>query len=241
MDLPRNIYLHYGKLRIQISYNGKTTRETTEFEPTKSGIASAISRRNELIEQIKFGNIQQHTKSRTIKTFVKCAELHLQKQLKLGRQATTLTGYQDALSVSWSQLFDIPIDQITRDQLIELDDAIEFNSQRTRKNHLTALRGVFTYAMSRGWIESDPSNALKNGDVKRTDPNPYTNAERDLILAETDSGPFKDYFRIAFGTGARTGELLALLWDDFDGHSLWIGKSIVRGKLQVISGAQSRI
>jgi integrase len=233
MDLPRNIALHGGTLRFQKTYKGKVYFKQTEFKPTHSGITAAKTEKDLWIEEIKYGaSTPKNAVNKNSRTFFQCAELNLKKQLKLGRQITTLRGYQDALSVSWGQLFDIPIDQITRDQLIELDDAIEFNSQRTRKNHLTALRGVFTYAMSRGWIESDPSNALKNGDVKRTDPSPYTNAERDLILAELDSGPFKDYFRIAFGTGARTGELLALLWDDFDGHSLWIGKSIVRGKLQ---------
>ena len=93
MDLPKHIQLHYGKLRIAFVHEGQRIRETTELEPSKSGIASAISRRNELIEQIKFGKIEDTTKQRTFHTFLRCAELHLQKQLKLGRQATTTVSY----------------------------------------------------------------------------------------------------------------------------------------------------
>ena len=38
------------------------------------------------------------------------------------------------------------------------------------------------------------------------------------------------YFTLAFETGARTGELLALTWADYDGEALSISKAIVRGE-----------
>ncbi len=231
MDLPKHIQYHYGSLRIDFVFKGKRIRETTTFQATKSGIEAAIQRRNELYEEAKFGQSKASVKQKTeTKTFLECSKLHLRDLLKKGRQESTVEGYQNALSSTWSVFFDRPINSITRNELIDLDDSMQFESETTRKNHLTALRGVFRYAQSRAYIESNPAEALKNGITTRKEPEPYTQEQVKLLLAETDLGPFKDYFRIAFGTGMRTGELLALKWSDFDGQSFWVKSSIVRGK-----------
>lgn len=231
MDLPRNIGINSGYLRLQKIVNGKTYRLQTKLKPTQSGITAALAIRDDWLEAVRYGDNRPKTIQEN-HTFAECAELYLNKLLKEGRQRATLQGYQSSINNAWRSLHNESINLITSNDLITLDESFNHGSKRTRKNNLTALRGVFTYASSRGWIELDPANALKNAKTDRSDPDPYSQTETDLLLSHTDLGPYKDYFRLAFGTGARTGELLALTWDDWNGESLWISKSIVRGKLQ---------
>ena len=40
------------------------------------------------------------------------------------------------------------------------------------------------------------------------------------------------YFRTAFGTGMRTGELLALHWSKYDGEGFEVDEAIVRHELK---------
>ena len=231
MDLPRHISLHRGKLRIDFVHKKTRYRQATDFRATKSGIEAAIKQRDALYERVRFGSKPVDSEVRE-NLFYDAAGKFLQKQKTLGRQNSTLEGYQGSLNKFWHPLNGRLIQHITRNDLIDLDESIEWSNSRTHKNALTALRGVFRYAMSRGWIADDPTTALKNPKVEATDPDPYTQDEVARLLQVTDQGRFADYFRLAFGTGARTGELLALTWADWNGESLWINKSVVRNKLQ---------
>lgn len=224
MDLPRNIDVHRGRLRIRIQVGGKSYTESTPFQATKTGIEAAAARRDQLIRELA----KDHkNRAKSNRSFIDVAEDALMERLRVGRQRSTIAGYEDSIRSFWAALHDIPINNIERDDLIDIDNQLKLEPN-TRNNHLTALRCVFTYALTRNWIDADPTVVLKNSTSKPKAIDPYTPDEVKALFEQTDAGQFETFFRLAFGTGARTGELLALTWEDWDGEGLWINKSFVR-------------
>lgn len=147
-------------------------------------------------------------------------------------ELSTRNSYRDSLDIHWAALLGRDLAGITAQELIALDDAKQWPSKKTRKNALTPLRGVFSYGVSRGWITANPAAALKAGKVRRPEPDPYTAGEAEKLLAWLDDTLAGPYYRVAFGTGMRTGELLSLTWDDYDGEALYVARARVRGRLK---------
>ena len=130
VDLPRNITLHRGKLRIAITHKKTRYRQTTDFRATQSGIEAAIKQRDALYERVRFGAKPQDSEAGE-NLFYDAAAKFLQKQKTLGRQGSTLEGYQSTLNKYWHPLHGKLIQHITRNDLIDLDESIQWSNSRT--------------------------------------------------------------------------------------------------------------
>ena len=71
---------------------------------------------------------------------------------------------------------------------------------------------------------------MKLGRHQRHQPDTFTREERDAIMAWMLGKPQGLYFRTAFATGMRSGELIALEWSQYQGDSLRVHQSRVRGR-----------
>lgn len=211
-----------GKLQIRYTVDGERFEETLDLPDTRSGVADAVRIRKARIEARIYGTSIQE------RDFWEVAQAYL-TNLKEEVELATYNGYRDSLNNYWKPLAGKDMATLTTAHVIALDDSIEWQHPKTRANALTPLRGTFEYARSRGWIQHNPAEALK-GKKSKGDPDPYTEEERDLLLTHLDSTLAGEYYRIAFGTGARTSELLALTWAAYDGSSLYIDRARVRGR-----------
>jgi integrase len=88
-------------------------------------------------------------------------------------------------------------------------------SNKRINNVLVPLRGMFKDAFSDGLIERDPMGRIRNLSIQREEPDPFNPDEMRTILAEMPDQS-KNLFQFAFWTGLRTGELIALEWQDID-------------------------
>jgi len=113
--------------------------------------------------------------------------------------------------------------------------------KKTRKNAITALRMVFAFAMHRKagkLIASNPAASLSTKDAKKTrkpEPDPYTAKEREAVLEWLEANTPKTayvFYLVAFYSGMRTGELLALTWPKCDGQSFVVDSSRVRRQMK---------
>lgn len=87
-------------------------------------------------------------------------------------------------------------------------------------NHTRNVLGqIFKCAFFDEVIEKNPISLIKPYQEVRFEPNPFTLDEQRRILSELSS-PFKEYFTLAFQTGLRTNELIALRWQDIDFESM---------------------
>jgi len=94
------------------------------------------------------------------------------------------------------------------------------------------LRDVFSLAIMR---EQATINPIKMVDmpkfkIQKQKPKPFTMDEIDKILSNS-TGDLRNFFGIAFFTGMRSGEILALKWDDIDFNTdtISINKTIANG------------
>ncbi|MCL2628926.1 MAG: site-specific integrase [Oscillospiraceae bacterium] len=137
----------------------------------------------------------------------------------------------------------------------------EMNVNVTTRNHAYAvLRILINYAVRMEYISSNPLVALgcfKDADYKKAEINYYTASEFLLYInkakqyaekreAECRSFYEWDYyvfFNIAFYTGMRKGEILALKWSDIDCELINITRSLqqkVKGETNVETPPKSR-
>ncbi len=223
MDYPTGVRLHYGKLQIRYTVDGKRYTETLDLNPTRSGIADAARIRKARIKGRKYGtSVESHP-------FEEVAQAYLDK---FQGAPSTRSSYRDSLNIHWGGLLGRDVADVTVQDLIAIDDSTDWSSRKTRANALIPLRQSFRFAVQRGWIPSNPADALRADKRKSSEPDPYTQEERDALLEYLDGTLAGFYFRVAFGTGGRTGELLALTWDDYDGESLWIERSLSRRQIK---------
>jgi len=94
------------------------------------------------------------------------------------------------------------------------------------------LKDVFSLAIIREQINSNPIKMVDMPKFReqKEKPKPFTLDEIDIILAHCD-GDVKNFLGVSFFTGMRSGEVLALKWEDvdFNTDTISINKTIANG------------
>lgn len=152
----------------------------------------------------------------------------------------TRNEYRKALMAYWQPEFAaVPVDEITTADIRRALGAIEWRSNKTRNNALIPLRGVLDLCVQDELIQVNPADRIKNLKHQKPEIDPFTAEESELILAELyrrytgEQEIYAIYFELAFWTGLRTSELIALRWDDVDWRAgtINITKAQSKGRL----------
>ncbi len=106
------------------------------------------------------------------------------------------------------------------DEIKPLDVRLWFSkytqrSPKTRRDYLIVLRGVFQEAFYNEVIDRNPVDLIRLPKLKRSRVQPFSKDEVHQILRYA-KGWRKNYYAIAFFTGLRSGEIIALKWSDID-------------------------
>lgn len=156
---------------------------------------------------------------------------------------STQLSYATSLAIYWTPyLGKRKIEDIRYSELLLIDHKINWPSAKTRKNALAPLRGVFAlaYIDNRLPEQSSPAHQIKLGRHQKPGADPFSKDERDLIMDWMCDKTQGLYFRTAFATGMRSGELIALEWSQFNGESLHVHRSRVRGRIKGTKTAKER-
>jgi len=222
MDYPRGVRPRGNTIQIRYQYEGKTYSETIKKRPNKTNIAYAARIVEDRTNDLKLG---RHVEERENPDFFTAAQ-HYLNTARLAK--STRQSYKNCLNRYWlPELGKLPKRNIRYSDVWETDNNYDWPTGQTRKNAITALRQVFKFAKKKYALESNPAAELEQEKHQAPDPDPFTFQEKMAILDKLD-GQANTYFTLAFETGARTGELLALTWNDYDGKQLNIDKAIVR-------------
>lgn len=203
--------------RIQIGYTEEGQRQwfTVDLKPTKTNLDSV--RRN-LAEYIA-----KH-QGAAAGSFAEIAQRYLDYA---SIALSTRNSYRDSLNIYWlPHIGSTELSQISFKRLDKIDKSTKWSSPKTRRNAICAIRAVFKYGYQLGgmtWKTSPAHTMVLGKRDNEGDPDPYTREERNRIVEA--GGIFES---LAFGTGARTGELIALTWSAIDGDRLRINTSRVR-------------
>ena len=152
------------------------------------------------------------------------------KTLKL----STIATYENAMKRILPSFNDRLVTNIKPIEIKEFQDMMAHKglSRSSINQSRSLLREVFDLAILSELIETNPVVAVRVPKTikKVKKQKPFTLDEVDMILSDT-KGHIRNFLGISFFTGMRSGELLALTWDDvdFSNDTISISKTISRG------------
>lgn len=238
----RGVTARGDSIRIDFRWKGIRHRETLKLPPTKKNLAYATQLRGEIVRKIGLGTFdlkEYFPESGKIQsspdqlTFEELSELWLDGQAHLA--LSTKKEYQGMLNRYWLPAIGaMKLSEISHLKLLEVIGKQEW-SVKTRNNALTPLKAVLDMAHMDGLIEVNPSSRLKAAKTQKTEPDPFSLEEVEVILEWMNREPqWRNYFEFAFFTGIRTSELIALRWADVDfrGKSVRVDKAKVRREVK---------
>lgn len=248
-SLPQGIRLRDGAIEINFTHNKQRQYITLPHPANAEGINAAHKIRSELKNKAKWGILTEHdiaqAKGKIVDekhTIVGNGVLFQEAAQKYLKQCEsnmdTKKGYKNILEKHWMpHLALVPIHQITSDDIKEIIIEADFQTAKTLNNCLIPLRGVFSTALENKYISENPVQFIKNKKVQVDIPDPFSRAEMTALLSWLNTNlEDKDhfyywYYEMAFWSGCRPSELIALRWADIDwfNGTIRINKSRVRG------------
>ena len=245
---PKGVRIRGGAIQIYFNHAKRAYRVTLPHPPTAKGISTAAKIRSELIVKAKWGVLTDDdiAKAKGIDTaqsvivdgvlFQEVAQRFLKH---CEANLDTRQGYARILQKHWMpNLALVPIHHITSDTIKDMLVAKNFRTNKTLNNCLTPLRGVFQSALDSGFITDNPLNYIKNKKIQIDIPDPFSREEMNALLSWLDTNMrnteriYYDYYELAFWTGMRPSEMIALRWGDVDwfGGTIHVHHSRVRGR-----------
>ena len=125
------------------------------------------------------------------------------------------------------------LDDIRPSDLREWQSNLRLTSGSSRViNIRNVFRGILQDAFNDELIDKNPFDRVKRPKKRKSRIFPFTLDEVHTLI-KNEEGWFKNYLKIAFFTGMRPGELIALRWEDidFDAKTINIRLSMRRGEL----------
>ncbi len=158
------------------------------------------------------------------------------KSLKLHRHER-----REAINIAYKQNFELHIlpyfkntllSQITPIDLQEWQNTVvDKTSASSLKTYRNIFRLIFVDASLEGYIDANPFDKIKRPVAEDVEIIPFTKDEIESII-KIASIKFRNFFIISIFTGIRTGELIALEWEDidFENKEIKINKTHNRGR-----------
>lgn len=213
------------KLRIWFMYEGQKVHEAHPSPPTIAGLKAAARDRAKIVSQIELGTFNYHEwfpgsprATRTMPSFNEVAETWVHRK-RPELEKSTLDEYVKKINAYWlPYIANIPIAEITTGMLRDIAADLTQIAAKTYNDSLTPLRGIFECAIDDGLISANPAAKLKNRPRIKQKPDPLTGEQMGRVLEwiKKKEPEWWPYFAIAFDTGLRTSELIALRITDVD-------------------------
>lgn len=222
-----------GIVYVKGTINGKRYRLSTSLKSTAHNLKRVDRDWREEIERIQNG--EELKKVGEIEG-VNFGEFGLKSLIANsgGRKENTNIDYlRDFKNIISPELGDMSIESITPMDLKQWQTKMSqkgMGGNRIR-NLRNIIRGVLNDAVDEGIISENPIKKIKPIAIDSAPIKPFGLEEIKIILGEAE-GFFKNMLTVAFFSGLRSGELLALKWSDvnFQSKEIHINTSTRKGK-----------
>jgi integrase len=221
-------------IQVFFMWRGQRCRETLKLEPTPKNLKYAERLREEILRKIEIGTFDYaeyfprssklkklglSPQSKQVPTFEKLADSWMKASTHLA--AGTRIKYRQALDFWKEEIGDMAITSIRYSQLNEILGKQNWKAKH-RNNMFIPVRRVLDSAYLDGLIDDNPAKRIRNVKPQRPAPDPFTAEEVNTILDHfqtTADQQVYNYFTLAFFSGMRPEELIALKWQDVDFHN----------------------
>jgi len=205
---------------LYVSIAGKRISTKLEYSKDNIKLYQSYTKNEEF-----FKKFSVRKKDKTILDF--CEEVLIEKEKRL--QPTTMLSYNSLYYTKIIPYFNKKYPQDITPLFLK-----EYYSTFSSKSALTTciaiLKPAFENAIIEEYIKTSPFIVSYPTIKSNYEMNPFNLEEIKLIL-DTATGWFKNFIGVAFFTGARTGEVLALEWKDinFQESTIHINKTRTAG------------
>lgn len=239
-------------IRVNFTLDGAWQRVRLAIPPTPANmryaerlvkqVNQAIARGTFTWEEF-FPDAPQAKKAKAAHSFGEWCDLWLATK---GRLATkTLNQYRNALNV-WKDMFgaESAIEQLSHAKVAAKIGSTPWKSAKLLNNYLICLRGVFALA-GRDLKLDNPMEGIENSKHQKPQPDPLTFDEMEMVLAHMQKHcdpRMGAYFEVAFFTGMRPEELIALRWCDIDwnNQTIRVERARTAGELKPLKTYNAR-
>jgi integrase len=212
-----------GAWECQVTIHGQRHYKSFRYANSDAGLRKAIAAREEWVRQLTHGERRYDS---TL-PFGNLAQAFLdQTDVK----PSTGYSYKQILNQYWMPtLATKPVYTIRPSHIREIL-ASHNVSQKTKKNALIPLRLVFKLGLEEELISSNPVDAVSIKRHQKPAIQRFTPSEKAKILGRLEGDSWL-FYKLAFETGMRTGEILALRWEDISGDTILVERAMVRREI----------
>lgn len=222
---------------VTFSVNKKRYRKKTKFEATKSNLKLV---QNEVLpvmmHKIKAGEILLE-KDKNNNKFEYYSKLFLKTKRSL--KENTYKAHYNKTNF-WNNIFkNRDITSIKKSEVKKIIFYLNIEVV-SMKGYLCTLRGIFNEAIDDEVLERNAAD-IKLPKTKAKEILPFSKEEVKKLLDNAE-GFFKCFLAVAFYTGCRTGELLAMKWQNIDyaNKRIWIDATVGSYKENIPKTGKSR-
>jgi integrase len=230
IENPRvSLFNRNGILYVQFYIEGKLKQKSLKKPYTKENVKFAKKHIVPQLERkILSGEYKQLNKK--AKEFEYYASIYL-------RQKENLKSYDEYKNIVVNQLFPLfkhkKVNEITKGEIKEwIDKRLQEISPKRMRNILNILIAILDIAIEYEHIKTNPAKNIKLPSHKTIrEMKPFTEEEVKLLIKNAE-GQFKNYLAVAFYTGMRPGEIIALTLSDINLDEMYINvnKRVRKGK-----------
>ena len=231
IENPRvSLFNRNGILYVQFYIEGKLKQKSLKKPYTKENVKFAKKHIVPQLERkILSGEYKQLNKK--AKEFEYYASIYL-------RQKENLKSYDEYKNIVVNQLFPLfkhkKVNEITKGEIKEwIDKRLQEISPKRMRNILNILIAILDIAIEYEHIKTNPAKNIKLPSHKTIREMKPFNEEEVKLLIDNAEGQFKNYLAVAFYTGMRPGEILALTLSDINLDEMYINinKRVRKGKI----------
>jgi integrase len=248
MDMPAGVESVGQRLRIRFTWQKVRRCETLPYPQTPKGIAAAASLLDQVKQLDRLGLLSEekylelfpntsYVMHKLVPTFGEYAQIWLDSREIV---KNTRDNYKRVLNRYWMlNLAALPINEITSLRLRKVVQTTDWPSTTDRRFAVNTLSGIFKAAIQDELTGKNPAASIPKVKVQQKEVDPYTQAEADQLIAHlyaTLEGKLRlyaAYFELAFYSGMRPCEMLALRWDalNTERRRLRVSRVMVDGEI----------
>jgi integrase len=214
----------------------KLVRRSDEFRSKKDVLTGCARRTNEILAPINERR-EQPEGAMTLATFTEERFLkHIEEKIAQGyKKPSTLKFYKDVYnnhlkdSVGSIALRDFAT--LDAQNLFDEIDRTKDLSHKSLQRIQTGLSAIFTLAKQRNLVQANPVQGSRV-EGRRTKPKRYAYTHREVLeMISSLRGRAATVVAVAGFTGLRLGEIRGLKWQDYDGETLSVNRSVWRTQI----------
>lgn len=240
------VELRENSIRLHFTYEGKACKETLKtggkpMAPTPANERYAQRIAAEIKEKIRHGTFiyaDYFPASKTATTGQGATvgdRLDTWFETLVGKESSTLKGYESAKDWWKAQIGHIPVRALTQSQVLKALASEPDWSGKTRNNKMSVLRRAIKLTMADRLLDASPIAGIESFEHQSPDPDPFSQEEAEAIiagLAQHYDEQIARYFGAKFFTGLRTSESIAQRWSwvDWRLKTMGVAEAVVLGE-----------